>query len=259
MFKKSHADIDNGNITKETLPNSVPTWFDADDSGSAQAAAWREYDLVINKAYNKNPDATKDALIKRAVDKEEEMANPDNDKVAQLKSQLTHTWRIKSPEGARRAEQDLERMTSVMTTDLKFLKDKMGKNELASSIEKEKQERKKEKERIEKENAYNKQSAVGKMLSKIGIGETMKKSELQAIIREEIQNVINESFSNWQVKFTRAIKNKLAGDVKKGHVEVVKARGTSEAIKEPVKTQDVRVLGCTLTLKLPRSNYYKNS
>ena len=74
----------------------------------------------------------------------------------------------------------------------------------------------------------------------------MKKSELQSIIREEIQNVINESFSNWQVKFIRSIKNKLAGDVKKGHVEVVKARGTSEAIKNFVKKQDVKVLGCTL-------------
>ena len=60
----------------------------------------------------------------------------------------------------------------------------------------------------------------------------MKKSELQSIIREEIQNFINESFSNWKVTFTRAIKNKLVGDVKKGHVEVVKARGTSEAIKK---------------------------
>ena len=59
----------------------------------------------------------------------------------------------------------------------------------------------------------------------------MKKSELQSIIREEIQNFINESFSNWKVTFTRAIKNKNVGDVKKGHVEVVKARGTSEAIK----------------------------
>ena len=50
----------------------------------------------------------------------------------------------------------------------------------------------------------------------------MKKSELQSIIREEIQNYINESFSNWQVKFTRAIKNKLAGDEMS---KKVKARG----------------------------------
>ena len=63
----------------------------------------------------------------------------------------------------------------------------------------------------------------------------MKKSELQSIIREEIQNFINEEFSNWKVTFTRAIKNKLAGDVKKGHTEVVKARGTSEAIKKACK------------------------
>ena len=63
----------------------------------------------------------------------------------------------------------------------------------------------------------------------------MKKTELQSIIREEIQNFINESFSNWKVTFTRAIKNKNVGDVKKGHVEVVKARGTSEAIKKACK------------------------
>ena len=60
----------------------------------------------------------------------------------------------------------------------------------------------------------------------------MKKTELQSIIREEIQNFINEAFSNWKVTFIRAIKNKNVGDVKKGHVEVVKARGTSEAIKK---------------------------
>ena len=63
----------------------------------------------------------------------------------------------------------------------------------------------------------------------------MKKKELQSIIREEIQNFITESFSTWKVTFTRAVKNKLVGDVKKGHVEVVKARGTSEAIKKACK------------------------
>ena len=63
----------------------------------------------------------------------------------------------------------------------------------------------------------------------------MKKTELQSIIREEIQNFINEAFSNWKVTFTRAIKNKNVGDVKKGHTETVKARGTSEAIKKACK------------------------
>lgn len=63
----------------------------------------------------------------------------------------------------------------------------------------------------------------------------MKKTELQSIIREEIQNFLNEAFSNWEVKFIRAIKNKNAGDVKKGHIEKVKARGTSEAIKKACK------------------------
>ena len=63
----------------------------------------------------------------------------------------------------------------------------------------------------------------------------MKKTELQSIIREEIQNFLNEAFSNWKVTFTRAIKNKNVGDIKKGHTETVKARGTSEAIKKACK------------------------
>ena len=62
----------------------------------------------------------------------------------------------------------------------------------------------------------------------------MKKSELQSIIREEIQNFINEAFSNWEVKFTKSAK--VDGvDIKKGHIETVKARGTAEAIKKACK------------------------
>tara|TARA_B100000900_G_scaffold390833_1_gene384888 strand:- start:519 stop:761 length:243 start_codon:yes stop_codon:yes gene_type:complete len=62
----------------------------------------------------------------------------------------------------------------------------------------------------------------------------MKKSELQSIIREEIQNFLNEAFSNWQVKFTKSAK--VDGvDIKKGHTELVKARGTAEAIKKACK------------------------
>jgi len=63
----------------------------------------------------------------------------------------------------------------------------------------------------------------------------MESLELRRIIKEEIKNFLNESFSNWKVTFTRAIKNKNVGDVKKGHTEVVKARGTSEAIKKACK------------------------
>jgi hypothetical protein len=62
----------------------------------------------------------------------------------------------------------------------------------------------------------------------------MKKTELQSIIREEIQNLLNEAFSNWEVKFTKSAK--VDGvDIKKGHTETVKARGTSEAIKKACK------------------------
>ena len=63
----------------------------------------------------------------------------------------------------------------------------------------------------------------------------MNKEQLDKIIHEEIENFINEAFSNWEVTFTRAVVNKNVGDVKKGHVEKVKARGTSEAIKKACK------------------------
>tara|TARA_Y100001936_G_C15636324_1_gene439145 strand:- start:199 stop:462 length:264 start_codon:yes stop_codon:yes gene_type:complete len=66
----------------------------------------------------------------------------------------------------------------------------------------------------------------------------MKKSELQAIIREEIQNVLSEAsppkgkFKNWKVIFKD---NGTYGGVKapkQGSVETVKARNTAEAIRK---------------------------
>ena len=66
----------------------------------------------------------------------------------------------------------------------------------------------------------------------------MKKSELQAIIREEIQNALNEAsppqghFKNWKVIFKD---EGIYGGVKapkKGSVETVKARNTAEAIRK---------------------------
>jgi hypothetical protein len=62
----------------------------------------------------------------------------------------------------------------------------------------------------------------------------MKKSQLQAIIREEIQNALNEGFGNWNVTFND--NGTYDGvKVKKGHVETVKARNTAEAIKKASK------------------------
>ncbi len=62
----------------------------------------------------------------------------------------------------------------------------------------------------------------------------MKKSELQAIIREEIQNALNEEFRKWKVIFQdRGIYDGV--EVKYGHTEVVKARSTAEAIKKASK------------------------
>ncbi len=60
----------------------------------------------------------------------------------------------------------------------------------------------------------------------------MKKSELQAIIREEIQNALNEGFKNWKVIFKDDGTYGGVKTPKKGHVETVKARNTVEAIRK---------------------------
>lgn len=66
----------------------------------------------------------------------------------------------------------------------------------------------------------------------------MKKSELQAIIREEIQNALNEAsppkgkFKNWKVIFKDDGTYGGVKTPKKGHVETVKARNTAEAIRK---------------------------
>ena len=60
----------------------------------------------------------------------------------------------------RDAKQEIEQMMGTSASDLKFLQDKIGEKEIASSIDKEKKER-----------AYNKKSSVGKFLSKLGINE----------------------------------------------------------------------------------------
>ena len=62
----------------------------------------------------------------------------------------------------------------------------------------------------------------------------MKKTQLQQIIREEIQNALNEEFRNWKVIFQdRGVYSGV--EVKYGHTEVVKARSTAEAIKKASK------------------------
>ena len=62
----------------------------------------------------------------------------------------------------------------------------------------------------------------------------MKKSELQAIIREEIQNALTEAgkFKNWKVIFKDEGTYGGVKAPKKGHVETVKARNTVEAIRK---------------------------
>ena len=170
MFKKSHADIDSGNITKETLPKSRPTDSDVAHSGVAKNAK-KYYDITINKAYDKNPDATKDALIKRTLDTEEKM-KANFDELNGLKKRMgkypADSWQHKD------AKQEIEQMMGTSASDLKFLQDKIGEKELASSIDKEKKER-----------AYNKKSSVGKFLSKLGINEEDNKNlpKLKDLIR----------------------------------------------------------------------------
>lgn len=63
----------------------------------------------------------------------------------------------------------------------------------------------------------------------------MKKSQLHAIIREEIQNALNEGFSNWNVTFNDNGTYDGVKTPKKGHVETVKARNTAEAIRKAAK------------------------
>ena len=63
----------------------------------------------------------------------------------------------------------------------------------------------------------------------------MKKSQLKEIIREEIQNALNEGFSNWNVTFNDNGTYDGVKTPKKGHVETVKARNTAEAIKKASK------------------------
>ena len=66
----------------------------------------------------------------------------------------------------------------------------------------------------------------------------MKKSELKAIVREEIQNALNEAgapsraFKNWKVTFNDNGTYDGVKAPKKGHVETVKARNTAEAIRK---------------------------
>ena len=62
----------------------------------------------------------------------------------------------------------------------------------------------------------------------------MKKSELQAIIREEIKNTLSEAgkFKNWKVIFKDDGTYGGVKTPKAGHVETVKARNTVEAIRK---------------------------
>jgi hypothetical protein len=62
----------------------------------------------------------------------------------------------------------------------------------------------------------------------------MKKSELQAIIREEIKNAMTEAgkFKMWTVVFNDEATYGGVKAPKRGHREYVKARNTAEAIKK---------------------------
>ena len=56
----------------------------------------------------------------------------------------------------------------------------------------------------------------------------MKKSELKEIIKQEIQNALNEAgkFKNWKVTFNDEATYGGVKAPKRGHVETVKARNT---------------------------------
>ena len=62
----------------------------------------------------------------------------------------------------------------------------------------------------------------------------MKKTELKEIIKQEIQNALNEAgkFKNWKVTFNDEATYGGVKAPKRGHVETVKARNTVEAIRK---------------------------
>ena len=144
MMKKSHSEIDKGNITKDTLPpyKAKVNW------SKHSEFARREYDRIVDKAWEKDKEATRDSLINRIYDVN------DSPEAKELMK------KIKSGEAEREDEWKLEDMTSTGLDDIEYMKDKVGEKNLMFHMK-----------RIKKEREYEKKSGIGKFFSKLGLNE----------------------------------------------------------------------------------------
>lgn len=145
MMKKSDSEIEKGNITKDTLPSYKPPNY-----RSAPAAQYgrKEYDKIVDKAWDKDKEATRDALINRMYDVN------DSPEAQELKDKL------ETGEGTPIDKHKLQQMTSTGLDDLEYLKNKVGEKNLMFHVK-----------RIKKERDYEKKSGIGKFFSKLGLSE----------------------------------------------------------------------------------------
>ena len=144
MMKKSHSEIDKGNITKDTLPpyKAKVNW------SKHSEFARREYDRIVDKAWEKDKEATRDSLINRIYDVN------DSPEAKELMK------KIKSGEAEREDEYKPEDITSTGLDDIEYMKDKVGEKNLMFHMK-----------RIKKEREYEKKSGIGKFFSKLGLNE----------------------------------------------------------------------------------------
>ena len=147
MMKKSHSEIDKGNITKDTLPSNKQQFL-GPDSSKKTTFARKEYDRVVDKAWNKDKEATRDSLINRIYDVN------DSPEAKELMKKM------KSGDAGREEEDRLKDMTSTGLDDIEYMKNKVGEKNLLHHME-----------RIKKERDYEKKSGVGKFFSKLGLNE----------------------------------------------------------------------------------------
>jgi hypothetical protein len=143
MMKKSHSEIDKGNITKDTLPTKKLGGY-----GDSYDFARKEYDRIVNKAWNKDKEATRDSLINRIYDVN------DSPEAKELMKKAN------SGDATSEDKQRIKDMTSTGLDDVEYMKNKVGEKNLMFHMK-----------RIKKERDYEKKSGVGKFFSKLGLNE----------------------------------------------------------------------------------------
>jgi hypothetical protein len=143
MMKKSHSEIDKGNITKDTLPAKRLKGY-----GDNYDFARKEYDRIVDKAWNKDKEATRDSLINRIYDVN------DSPEAKELMKKAN------SGDATSEDKQRIKDMTSTGLDDVEYMKKKVGEENLMHHMK-----------RIKKERDYEKKSGVGKFFSKLGLNE----------------------------------------------------------------------------------------